>query len=339
MTKKERMLNAIRHKNTDIVPYNIELIAEQQEKVCAYLGIKKEQYFDRVGNHAEKASYNIGGGYIKPGFFKDEYSVVWNRSGLDKDIGIVEEILIKDYDLSSIEFPEPDESKIEKATLQLLNNGRDSFKFGKIGLAYYERAWSLRGMQNLLMDFILEPEFVEELFNKILEYNLQVIDVALRHDIDGFYFGDDYGQQTGMIMSPDTWRKFIKPGLAKMFQKVKSAGKVVALHSCGNIIEIFGDLIEMGLDVYQTFQPELYNLKKVKEEYGNDLTFWGGISTQKMLPFLNPEELKRQVKEIMGIMSVNGGYIAAPTHKVPGDVPVENIAALIDMLKHQELKV
>lgn len=335
MTKRERMLNAIQHKDTGIVPYNIELTSEEEEKVCSYLGILKEQYFDWIGNHAEKVGYNIGGSYIKPGYFKDEYGVVWNRSGLDKDIGIVDEVLIKEYDLSSFKFPEPDVAEIEKATLKLLNNGRDSFKFGKIGLAYYERAWSLRGMQDLLMDFMLEPEFVEELFEKILEYNMKVIDTALKYDIDGFYFGDDYGQQTGMIMSPDKWRKFIKPGLARMFERVKSAGKVVALHSCGNIIDIFGDLIEIGLDIYQTFQPEIYDLKKVKEKYGNNLTFWGGISTQKMLPFLTPEELKTQVKEIMQIMSVNGGYIAAPTHQVPADVPAENIAALAELLKNQ----
>ena len=74
----------------------------------------------------------------------------------------------------------------------------------------------------------------------------------------------------------------IKPRIKKMFEKVKNAGKKVLLHSCGDIYELFPDLIEMGLDVYQTFQPEIYDIKKIKNEYGKDLAFWGGISTQKL---------------------------------------------------------
>lgn len=333
--RKERVADAINHRQTDIVPFNIELTSEELNKVANYLGIEKGQFFDWAGNHIEKVSYNIGGSYVKTGFFKDEYGVLWDRTGLDKDIGVVHEILIRDYDFSGYNFPEPDEAEIRKATEKLLGNGRDTFKFGKIGLVYFERAWSLRGMENLLMDFLLEPGFVEELFERILSYNMKVIDIALEYDIDGFYFGDDYGHQTGMIMSPEVWRRFIKPGLAKMFDKIKTARKVVALHSCGNIIEIFGDLIDIGLDVYQTFQPEIYDIGKVKAEYGANLAFWGGISTQRTLPFAAPSEIKAIVKETRDVMSVNGGYIASPTHRVPADVPSENIVALVEVLNGQ----
>jgi len=333
--KRERVKKAIEHQQTDIVPYNIELTSEELIKAADYLGIEKGQFFDWAGNHIEKISCNIGGSYIKPGYFKDEFGVVWNRSGLDKDIGIIDEILIKEPDMSLYNFPQPDEDGIRKATGKIISEGRDTFKFGKIGLAYYERAWSLRGMENLLMDFLLEPEFVEGLFDSILQYNMKVIDAALEYDIDGFYFGDDYGQQTGLIMSPETWRRFIKPGLAKMFDRIKTAGKVVALHSCGNNTDLFGDFIDIGLDIYQTFQPEIYDIRQVKSLYGNNLTFWGGISTQRMLPFAKPEELKTIVREILTVMSVNGGYIASPTHQVPPDVPAENIAALVEALKEQ----
>jgi len=190
-------------------------------------------------------------------------------------------------------------------------------------------------MENLLMDFHLNPEFVNELFDNILQYNMKIIDAALQYDIDGFYFGDDYGQQNGLIMSPQTWRTFIMPGLKQMFGKVKEAGKAVALHSCGNILELLGDLIDIGLDIYQTVQPEIYDLSKLKTDYGKDLTFWGAISTQKTLPFVSPDELRGIVKQTINIMGVNGGYIAAPTHKVPQDVPVENMIALFEVLKEQ----
>lgn len=333
--KRERVRAAIEHKQTLSVPYNVELTSEELIKVSEYIGIKKEDFFDWAGNYIEKASFNIGGYYSKPGFFKDEFGVIWDRSGMDKDIGVLDEILLKECDLRNYQFPEPDIHEIRKTIEKLLQNKKDTFKFGKIGLAYYERAWSLRGMENLLMDFILEPVFVEELFEHILQYNLKIIEVAVEYNIDGFYFGDDYGQQTGLIMSPAIWRKYMKPGLAKMFEVVKRTGKVVALHSCGNINAIFGDLIDIGLDIYQTFQPEVYDAKKVKTEYGNHLTFWGGISTQKLLPYAKPAELKSIVREIISLLSNNGGYIASPTHQVPADVPVENIIALIEVLKEE----
>lgn len=333
--KRERVAKAVKHMSTDIVPYNIELTSQELVKVIEYTGMDKNTLMEWIGNHCEKIDYNIGGSYIAPGFFKDEYGVVWNRSGLDKDIGIISELLIKEPDMNLYSFPEPDIEAIGNVTIKSLSNGKDTFKFGKIGTTFYERAWSLRGMENLLMDFLTEPVFVEELFENILEYNMKIIDAALQYDIDGFYFGDDYGQQTGLIMSPAVWRRFIKPGLSRMFEKVKSSGKIVALHSCGNIIDLFDDLIDIGLDIYQTFQPEIYDLRDVKKGYGNNLTFWGGISTQQTLPYVKPAQLESIIKETIDIMSVNGGYIAGPTHRVPADVPPENIAAMIQVLKNQ----
>jgi uroporphyrinogen decarboxylase len=335
MTRKERVQRAVGHKRTDIVPYNIELTSVELAKVASHLGIKPEDFFEFAGNHIEKASYNIGGNNIGDGLFQDEFGVKWDRSGLDKDIGIISEIILKEPRLNGYKFPNPPVEQIKIVTEKVLNNGRDTFKFGKIGTTYFERAWSLRGMENLLMDFHLEPAFVEQLFDRILEYNLAIIESAAQYDIDGFYFGDDYGQQTGLLMSPDTWRRFIKPGLAKMFGKVKATDKVVALHSCGNVSEILGDLIDIGLDIYQTVQPEVYDLKKLKADYGKHLTFWGAISTQRTLPFVRPDELKRIVRETIDIMAVDGGYIAGPTHRVPGDVPPENVVALIEILKGQ----
>jgi len=335
MMRKERVQTAIQHQQTDIVPYNIELTGGVLTRVADYLGIEKASFSDYAGNHIEKASYNIGGSYIDVGFFRDEFGVLWNRSGQDKDIGVIEQTILKEPSLKGYEFPEPDVEQIKAKTEKLLGNGKDTFKFGKIGMTYFERAWSLRGMENLLMDFHLHPDFVHELFENILQYNLKIIDTALQYDIDGLYFGDDYGQQNGLIMSPKMWRKFIKPGLKQMFEKVKEGTKVASLHCCGNISELFGDLIDIGLDMYQTVQPEIYDLKELKNDYGKDLTFWGAIGTQQTLPFVSPGELKDIVRQTIDIMQVNGGYIAAPTHRVSADVPVENIIALVEVLKEQ----
>ena len=127
----------------------------------------------------------------------------------------------------------------------------------------------------------------------------------------------------------------MKPGLAKMFDRVKNDGKIVALHCCGKIDDLLGELIDIGLDIYRTVQTEVYDLKKLKRNFGKNLTFWGAISTQQTLPFVKPDELKRIVKDTIDIMAEDGGYICSPTHRVPEDVPAENIAALIEVLREQ----
>jgi uroporphyrinogen decarboxylase len=219
-----------------------------------------------------------------------------------------------------------------------VENGQETFKIGRLSMALFERAWSLRGMENLLCDMLLEPAFVEELLERIVEYTLAIIDIGLSYpEIDGFYFGDDWGQQTpGLIMGIASWRKFLKPGLKEMYGRIKSAGRIVIQHSCGNILELYPDLIEIGLDVHNTFQPEIYDIAAVKRKFGRDISWWGGISTQRLLPFATPEEVRRETARIMRIVGAGGGYVAAPTHYIPGDVPAENVLAMLDVFQHQE---
>lgn len=335
MTRRERVINAIRHIQTDIIPYNISLTHQEHEKVAAYLG--DPDFESKIGNHLSGVDYD---GYLTEitpgsGYWKDDFGVVWNRNGADKDIGVIDGYVLPEPSLNNYQFPILDAKRLRSEYEKLANNPDDTFKFCSIGFSMFERAWTLRGMENLLVDMITEPEFVDELLDAITAYNLRIVDMALEYNIDGFEFGDDWGQQVGLIMGPNYWRRFIKPRMAKMYARVKSKGKFVTQHSCGDIHEIFPDLIEIGLDVYQTFQPEIYNLSKVKEAFGSRLTFWGGISTQRLLPFATPEQVKEKVRETIKIMSANGGYIAAPTHSVPGDVPPENIVAMVEVFKEK----
>ena len=331
MTNKERIKLALGHQNTDITPYNIELTSGAMKIFTEKYGVTKDDFFRFAGNHIEKISFQ-GGSYLKPGYFQDDFGVVWNRSGGD-DIGVVDHYLLQEPVLENFSFPSVSPAAIRQCTEKVLNNGQDAFKLAKIGMLLFERAWSLRGMENLLMDFFLQEDFVEELFTKITDYNLVIIHEALRYDVDGFYFGDDYGQQNGLIMGPEIWRKFLKPHLKRTFAPIKAKGLPVFLHSCGDVSDILDDLIEIGLDCYQTVQPEIYDLRLLKKRYGSILTFYGAISTQQFLPFATPDEVKIKVKETIAMLDADGGYICAPTHQLPEDIPPENIMALIETLK------
>jgi uroporphyrinogen decarboxylase len=332
--KRERVISAVSHKNTVPVPYEIELTAPLEDKLRERLGISKENVWDWFGNHIEKANYKKGE-YIRPGIYQDPFGVIWDRTGADKDIGTVRGYILKEPEMGEYRVPEPNLDYVDEITQKLFADNRDSYKFGKVGLSLFERAWSLRGFENFLADLACEEKFAQELFEHITDYNIKTIDHALKYPIDGFFFGDDYGQQTGMLMSPQTWRRLIKPCLAKMFAKIKSSGRTAALHSCGDISAILGDLTDIGLDIYQTVQPEIYDLKKLKENFGAHLTFWGGISTQRDLPCASPAEVKKIAHETIKILGKGGGYIAAPTHQIPADTPVENVIALAEAFKNQ----
>jgi uroporphyrinogen decarboxylase len=335
MTRKERIIQTINHIQTDYIPYQIDFTAQEYEKVAKYLGDKS--FGEKIGNHISSVRYDGWPKEIAPGsgYFRDDFGVLWNRNGADKDIGFIDGYVITEPDITTYRFPLPDEKTFRSMLEKTVKESKDRFITVNMGFSMFERSWTLRGMENLLVDMITEPDFVDQLMDAIAAYNVHMMDIALEYDIDGFLFGDDWGQQKGLIMGPDYWRRFIRPGMAKMYEKAKSKGKYVFQHSCGDISEIFPDLIDMGLDAYQTFQPEIYDIQKVKTEYGSRLTFFGGISTQRLLPFASPDKVREVTRKTLDIMGKGGGYIAAPTHDIPGDVPPQNVIAMLDVLENQ----
>lgn len=341
MTRKERVIAALKHQQTDIVPFNADFTMQADDNMLKHTN--DPDYLSKLGGHLNYAQYWgwPTNSEENPDLFEDTFGVVWDRSGADKDIGMPIEKIITDFDNIDYVFPEIDEEKLRAEYDALMANKEDKFTFAGIGFSMFERAWSLAGMPEVLMAMVLQPRGVHKLMDMICDYNLKVMDIALEYDLDGFYFGDDWGQQKGLIMGPDYWREFIKPRVARMYAKAKEKGLFVLQHSCGDVESIFEDLIEIGLDCYQTFQPEIYDkeygLETIKEKYGDRLTFWGGISTQQLLPKEDVETVKKETIRIMKIMSKNGGYIAAPTHALEFDAPPENILAMFDVFKNQEV--
>jgi uroporphyrinogen decarboxylase len=333
MTRRERVISAINHQATELVPHQIDLTIPARERLIAHVG--DPGYLDRMDNHMTGTGYGSME-ETSPGsmHYRDQYGVVWNRT-VDKDIGVVEGHVIPEPNLQGWQPPKIDEQMLRDRFQKAIENAGDQFSLMNIGFSLFERAWTLRGMENLLTDMIDEPEFVHELLDAICEHNLQIIELALDYPFDAIMFGDDWGQQRGTIMGARYWRTFMKPRVARMMGRAKEAGRFVLLHSCGDIHELFPDLIEIGLDVYQTFQPEIYDIHAIKRDFGRNLTFWGGISTQRLLPFATPDEVKKVSREMMHTMGAGGGYIVAPTHAVPGDVPPENIVAMVEVFTNQ----
>ena len=191
-------------------------------------------------------------------------------------------------------------------------------------------------MTELLVDMVEAPAFVDELLERICDFNVRLVEQAVTLDIDGIYFGDDWGQQRGLLMGPRLWRRYIKPRIARMYGAAKRHGKHVIIHSCGDVDELFPDLIEAGLDVFNPFQPEVMDIYAVKEQFGDHLTFLGGMSIQRVMPFGTPEDVRQEAHKLMRTLGAGGGYVLAPSHAIPRDVPVENTLALVRAARDEQ---
>jgi uroporphyrinogen decarboxylase len=274
---------------------------------------------------------------IEPGHWRDGWGIIWDTRGLygEGEWGRPVNTVLSTSDLDHFTPPPPPRPEQFSHFNQFISEHRGYFIMG-YQAHLFEVAWALRGMQEFLLDLVMNPDFVHELLDLITEHYLAFIEEALRYDIDAFTFGDDWGSQNmGLIMGPDHWRRFLKPRLAQMFQKVKEAGKFVWLHSDGQVEAVFDDLIEIGLDVYHPLQPEIMDVYALKSRYGDRLCFHGGIGVQEILPFGTPQDVKSEVSRLINEIGHGGGYILAPAHSILADVPVENIVALIDTLHEQ----
>jgi uroporphyrinogen decarboxylase len=259
--------------------------------------------------------------------------VVWNRR-IDKDIGQVSNRVLPEPTLKGYEFPDPLDPRFFEDLDAQIARYPDRFRVFRVDLSLYERAWTLRGMQNLLMDFHLHPEFARDLLHSIAEFNAAQVREALKYDIDAVHFGDDWGQQTGLQMGPTLWREFIRPALQRQYAPVLEAGRFVTIHSCGKVQELFDDLIELGVHVFNPFQPEVMDVAALLRRYRGRLCFFGGLSTQQTLPYGSPQDVRRETERLLAL-GRDGGYILSPAHAVEGDVPLDNMRAFIDACLEQ----
>lgn len=247
-------------------------------------------------------------------------------------------------DIERYPFPDPvDESRFEglrEFAERFRGEGR-AFVLGGISAGMLEMGLWLRGFENFFCDLHENRALAEAICDKILELKMRYWEKALSlvgDLVDVVQEGDDYGGQNGLLISPQIWRQVFKPRLKQLFSHIKRHAPHVFIffHSCGSIYEIIPDLIEVGVDILNPVQVAAANMdtKRLKREFGNDLTFWGGgVDTQKVLPRGTPEQVREEVKRRIEDLAMGGGFVFTTVHNIQADVPPENILAMWEALQ------
>jgi uroporphyrinogen-III decarboxylase len=239
--------------------------------------------------------------------------------------------LAEDAALEAYRPPDPTRPQLYEDAARTLREFKDEYwMVGVTVTTIFECAWALRGLEQILMDFVLNPGIAERILDIPYQYHLTAAKRLVEMGVDMVWTGDDVGGQHAMIISPDCWRQFLKPRMANFIAELKSINPQVkvAYHSDGMIAPIIPELIEIGVDVLNPIQPASMDPAQLKREFGDKVCFWGSIDEQHTLPFGTPEEVRLEVEERLKTMGKNGGLILAPTHHVQLDTPLENFWAM-----------
>jgi uroporphyrinogen-III decarboxylase len=296
MRPKENMLRAIRRDNPAWVPYGAEATWTSEPPL---LERPTDTGYDVFGVHWTFVSEAEGGTYPTP-----QQPVITDLTRWREQVKIPD---VSDQDWNSIAGAV---ARVDRDTTLVQ---------GFVHMGLFERSYLLLGMEAALVNYLLEPALMYELLGALADYKIAVItrfhEVA---QLDMVWYGDDWGTQDRLFVSPETWRRVIKPHTQRIYDCMKMRGILINQHSCGKIEAIFDDMVAMGADMWNPCQP-CNDLARLKREYGNRIAFFGGLDSQFVLarPGATSEDVRAEVRRRIDEMAVGGGYIAAPSHDVP----------------------
>jgi uroporphyrinogen decarboxylase len=342
MTRKEAVQKARACQPVHPAPYNLDFTQAMRQRMAQHFGtddvdeaIGNSMLQINVGSNAGAEVNRIAAGLmtpLTPGFFEDEFGVVWDKTAGD-DIGVPANTRLPDPDLALFNLPDPADPRRWARYDAVAATVGDRYLLACFSSPFFQRAWFLRGMANFLEDLALNEAFVDDLLDQLLHFSLGIVREVARRKADGIIFYDDYAQQSGLLFSPDMFRRFFAPRLATLVQAARTSGLDVFFHSCGNVTPILEDLCATGIQVFNPFQPEVMNVGQVARRFAGRLAFYGGVSTQHTLPQGTPEDVRREVRTLLSIFRDQGGCILAPAHAIQIDVPIDNVLALLDAVR------
>lgn len=241
-------------------------------------------------------------------------------------------------DIDNYSFPDPDAPGRYRDAEALVKKYKNDFLIiGDIEVTVFSLAHQLVGMEKLLIDMMMEAEYVIPLFEACAEYQTQVGLRLIEKGVDAIWFGDDFGTQASLIIPPETFRDQLKPHYTKMINRFKEVNPdiIPILHCDGAVAELLDDIREMGFEVFNPVQPGVpgHLPEDMKSRFGDKFAFWGAIDQQDLLPKGTDEELERDILEKIGILGREGGYMVAPAHIIQNDVSPDRVLKFIELCR------
>ena len=352
LSSKERALTAIAHQEPDRVPIDLWVADEVKQDLVGYFGCDEEQLPDKLGIdfrvHHGPSYVGLELRKFPDGTTSDLWGVrrravtygQGNRTGTYKELAISP--LAHMTTVREIEayagWPSPDWWDYSHTAEECRGHPGKCIVFAGDRLdrtAQLKPAMYLRGIEQILIDLALNPALVECIIEHItayyLEYNARVFQAA-QGQFDIFMMGDDFGTQTGLFMSVKMWERYFERGFRQYIELAHKYGLKVMHHTCGAIEPLIPKFIDAGLDILQSLQPRAagMDLEPLKKKYGPHLAFQGSMDIQQTLPYGTPQDVRREVEERMRVGKPGGGFIICTAHNLQRDVPIENIAALLE---------
>jgi uroporphyrinogen decarboxylase len=369
MTHRERILSALAHSAPDRVPvdlgstFSTSINAQAYTSLRAWLGltleptpafllsraatvIPGEDIVSRFSLDARPlvigAPERDTGGYLSDNTYMDEWGVTWTKPAgghfinSDGPFCRLDSPTLKD--LEAFAWPDPDDPgryRGLRERAKLLHETTDQAVVLNLWVGLVHLAQFVRGFAQWLEDLLANPVFAEGLMERIMDFWTRGAERALSEAgefIDVVAIVEDLGTQQGPLLRPEVYRRMIKPHHRIMMGAVKRHGKRLFLHSCGSVTAFIPDFIEMGVDALNPVQVSAAHMdtKKLKREYGRDLSFWGAVDTGRVLPHGTPADVRDEVKRRIDDLAADGGYVLAAVHNIQADVPPQNVAAMYD---------
>ncbi|MFZ5437008.1 MAG: uroporphyrinogen decarboxylase family protein [Bacillota bacterium] len=368
MTHRERVRTALSHQEPDRVPIDIGstgntgIALKAYERLKAYLGIESpsvllEKPFQlaRVASDdqvLERLGVDTRGVFPRP---RDGWEDrVYPDGSYQDEWGLVRAMPEGGFYYDVIEGPF--QEGITPSALDRFDwpNGKDPSRVKGVReeiLAYHQKGYAvvvnirgglitvsqlMRGFEGWFTDIVLNPGSICDLMDRILQYQIDLTCAMLDgvgDKVDVVAYGDDIGTQNGPMVSPATYRKYIKPRQARLIQALKEKTSAwIHYHTCGSVYTFIPDLIEIGVDILNPVQVSAKDMDpaRLKREFGDKLSFWGGIDTHRVLPYGTPDDVRAEVKLRLAQMAEGGGYVLNSVHNIQADVPPENVVAMFE---------
>jgi len=361
MNSKERVFKSFKKKegSPDRVPVQFDLCRQHIESFGKKLGIEPEYALSYYEDLTYRISANeirtkmgsdvvvVGGTvphsytpeFVSGNTYRNEFGMHMKPTSLYVEVVKCPlENVVTASDIENYSFPDPyAKGRFEKAQRDIERFGNNYFVIGDVEISLFELAWHLTGLEKYMVGMLCEEPWINLLNDRVEEWSTGLALQLVRTGVDAIWLGEDLGSQTSTLISPEDWRIRFKPRHKKMIKRLRMENPeiIIIMHSDGAVAPLIDDFIEIGVDVYNPVQPNVFGSdpQTLKDKYGEHICFFGGIDQQELLPSGDIKRIRAEIKERISILGKNRGYLLAPAHILQPDVSPATIEAMIGAAK------